>query len=368
MSDAPRSAASASAPGRVNLIGDHTDYNGGFVLPTALPHRTRVRLTRRGDRRVHADSAQRPGALQFELGREVKTGLWLDYVQAVTATLAASGRVIAGFDLSVDSDVPVGSGLSSSAALEVALLRGLRELFSLQFDDHELAALAHRAETGFVGVPVGVMDPLVCSLGDAESALFIDTRSLAIERIPLPPELGLVVIDSGVPHALASGHYRTRRAECDEAAMRLGVPQLRDVASSDPRIERLPGVLPRRVRHVVQENLRVLAAARALAAGDLRALGDLFDQSHRSLRDDFEVSIPEIDLLVRIAQAHDAVFGARLTGGGFGGAVVIATDVRGAARVATDVTAAYAAAVPQRPILVLPRLRGSATPFMNPES
>ncbi|MCY1058191.1 galactokinase [Nannocystis sp. SCPEA4] len=363
----PRQAV-ASAPGRVNLIGDHTDYNGGFVLPTALPQRTQVQLARRDDRRVRAASAQRPGVLDYELGAEARAGSWLDYVQGITAALLADARPITGFDLHIDSTVPVGAGLSSSAALEVALLRGLRDLFSLALDDDAVAALAHRAEAEFVGVPVGIMDQIACSRGDPGIALFIDTRTRIVEPIPLPPDLGLVVIDSGLPHDLASNNYRVRRGECEQAAAALGVEQLRDVAGDDPRIATLPDPLPRRVRHVVGENQRVLDAARALAAGDLARLGRLFDESHRSMRDDFEVSLPEIDLLVALAQADEAMFGARLTGGGFGGAVVAITESARAARVAGDVAAAYHAKTSRRPMIVLPSLRASATRPKDVES
>jgi len=362
------SDASASAPGRVNLIGDHTDYNGGFVLPTALPQRTHVQLARRSDRLVRAASAQRPGVLTYELGAETRIGSWIDYVQGITAALAAEDRALAGFDLYVDSDVPVGSGLSSSAALEVALLRGLRRLLSLTFDDDVLAALAHRAETQFVGAPVGIMDQLACSRGDESTALFIDTRSLVVESIPLPPELGLVVIDSGVPHDHSTGDYRTRRAECERAAALLGVWQLRDLDVGDPRIAALPDPLPRRTRHVLHENQRVLDAVRALSSGDLPALGRLFDESHRSLRDDFEVSVPAIDLLVSLARRHPAVLGARLTGGGFGGAVVILTTRASTSAVALDVVGAYSAISPRGPMVILPWLHPPQNRPMNLES
>lgn len=358
----------ASAPGRVNLIGDHTDYNGGFVLPTALPQRTRVQLKRRADRAVRAASAQRPGVVGYELGAERKTGGWVDYVQGVTAILAAEGRTLGGFELHVDSDVPVGGGLSSSAALEVALLRGLRKLFSLAFDDDVLAALAHRAETEFVGAPVGIMDQLACSRGREGEALFIDTRSLVLESIALPPQLGLVVIDSGVPHDHSTGDYKTRRAECEQAAELLGVWQLRDVEPGDPRIAGLPEPLARRTRHVVHENQRVLDAVRALKAGELPALGRLFDESHRSMRDDFEVSLPAIDLLVALARRHPEVLGARLTGGGFGGAVVILTAQAHTAAVALDVVAAYSAILPREPVVILPWLHAQQNHPMNLES
>lgn len=350
-------ATVASAPGRVNLIGDHTDYNGGFVLPAVLPQRTRVRLARRDDRTVQVASAQFPDIASYTLGSERRQGLWFDYVQGVTSVLIQEGRSLAGFDAYIDSDVPVGSGLSSSAALEVAALRGLRQLFSLDLDDMTLARLAHRAETGFVGAPVGVMDQLICSLGEDGTALFIDTRALAVERLPLPAELGLVVIYSGVDHRLTGGDYGVRRAECEQAAAALGVPQLRDLDPGDPNIARLPDVLQRRVRHVLSENDRVLAAVDAIRRGDVARLGRLFDASHASLRDDYEVSIPEIDRLVELARESGAVYGARLTGGGFGGSVVILADPRQAESVARHVARAYAESVKYTPSIVVPWLR-----------
>lgn len=348
---------SASAPGRVNLIGDHTDYNGGFVLPATLPQRTRMTVARRDDRAVQVASAQYPDIAAYTLGDERKLGKWFDYVQGVTAILAAEGHSLAGFDAFIDSDVPVGSGLSSSAALEVATLRALRELSALEYDDRSLARIAHRAETEFVGAPVGVMDQMICSLGEDGSALLIDTRTLATERLPLPAELGLVVIYSGVDHQLTGGDYGARRAECEQAAAALGVPQLRDLDPDDPAIAELPDVLRRRVRHVLSENSRVLAAVDAIRRGDVKTLGALFDASHASLRDDYEVSIPAIDRLVELARRHGAVHGARLTGGGFGGSVVIVTDPSHAESVARDVARSYAEVVPYTPRIVVPWLR-----------
>jgi galactokinase len=349
--------AVASAPGRVNLIGDHTDYNGGYVLPSVLPQRTRVRMARRDDRTVRVASAQFPDIAAWTLGDERRQGSWYDYIQGITAVLLADGRPLAGFEAYIDSDVPVGSGLSSSAALEVAALRGLRELFALDIDDRTLARLAHRAETEFVGAPVGVMDQLICSLGEDGSALFIDTRTLATERLPLPAELGLVVIYSGVDHDLTAGDYGVRRAECEQAAAALGVPQLRDLDPDDPRIVRLPATLQKRVRHVLSENARVLAAVDALRSGDVRRLGALFDASHASLRDDYEVSIPAIDRLCELARRCGAVYGARLTGGGFGGSVVVLADPREAESVARNVARAYAESVHRAPSIVVPWLR-----------
>jgi len=317
----------ASAPGRVNLIGDHTDYNGGFVLPLAIPQRTRVSLSRREDRTVRAVSTD-PGALggvrEYELGREAPGKGWLDYVQGVTAQCAVAGHVCGGFDLHVESDIPVGSGLSSSAALVVSLLRVLRDAFGHSYDDLRLALIGQSVETDFVGAPVGVMDPMVCSLGDTEHALFIDARALQYSSVSIPAAVELVVISSGIAHRHAAGDYRLRRSECDRAAGLLGVGQLRDLCTTDlPRVAALMPPLDRRARHVLTENERVLATVEAFRAGDLRALRALLYASHASLRDDFEVSTPEIDLLVELGRRDGAIVGARLTGGGFGGSVVM---------------------------------------------
>ena len=317
----------ASAPGRVNLIGEHTDYNDGFVLPAAIPRRTHLELALRPDDRVRVASREVRGApLEYRLGEERRRGRWLDYVQGITHVLADRG--LGGFDLYLRSDVPLGSGLSSSAALEVGLLRALRDAFSLAIDDVALALLAHRAETTFVGAPVGIMDPFACHFADESTALLLDTRSRAIDRVPLPDGLCLAVIDSGVHHQLAAqGGYRTRRGECERTAALLGVQSLRELDQQDgvdDRVAALPDPLARRVKHVITENARVLASVRALRAGELDELGRLFVASHRSMRDDYEVSVPEVDALVEIACAEPGVYGARLTGGGFGGSVVVA--------------------------------------------
>jgi galactokinase len=328
----------ADAPGRVNLIGEHTDYSGGFVLPLAIPQRTRVELARNQiSSQVRAwsanlDTADRKKPEEYRLGEETPGRGWLDYIQGITQVLARQGRKLAGFDLRIESDVPPGSGLSSSAALEVSLLRALREAFSLDLDDVQLALAGQKAENDFVGAPVGVMDQMASSLADASTALFLDTRSLRYQRIPLPAAAELAVIDSGVSHSHSTGEYRVRRRECERAAELLGVPQLRDLDRSDLwRLAALPEPLDRRARHVITENGRVRGAVSAMQEGDLERLGGLINASHESLRDDFEVSVPEVDLLVRLARAEADVYGARMTGGGFGGSVVILTR-QGSAR------------------------------------
>ena len=319
-------AAAAEAPGRVNLIGEHTDYNGGYVLPTTIPQRTFVEAAPGSGSKVRAWSASFPdeAAAEYLLGEEKRRGGWLEYAQAITWAVREAGIDLPGFDARITSDVPLGGGLSSSASLEVAMLRVLRALFDLPFSDLEIAKLAHRAETGFVGAPVGVMDQMACSLGSESSALFLDTRSLATESIPLPASLELGVLDSGIRHSHAGGEYRVRRAECEEAARRLGVASLRELEGSPASAwESLPEPLDRRVRHVVTENRRVLETVKALRGDDAPRIGRLLAESHASLRDDFEVSIPELDMLVDLAGAESAIFGARMTGGGFGGSIVM---------------------------------------------
>ena len=313
----------ADAPGRANLIGEHTDYSGGFVLPVVIPRRTRVELRRRGDDVVQVHSEQLRQTETFRVGTEAPRRGWVDHVQGVTAL--ARPRLLGGFEARIDSDVPLGSGLASSAALEVALLRALRQAFGWELDDVRLALLAQRVEVEFVGAPVGVMDPMASSVGSIREALFIDTQTLRTERVPLPPGLGIAVVHSGISHEHSSGDYRIRRRECEEATRALGVPSLRALTVDDlPRLEGLPPPLDRRARHVVSENARVLDAVEALRSGALERLGALLAASHRSLRDDYQVSVPDLDRLVALAAEAPGVFGARLTGGGFGGAIVVA--------------------------------------------
>jgi len=332
----------------VNLIGEHTDYNGGLVPPIAIPLATTVALTPRSDQRVHLTSdgvSGSPGgaAAEYRLDHERDAGRWTDYAQGCTAMLRDAGHPIRGFDAAVASRVPIWAGLSSSAALEVAILRALREAFDLALDDVALALLAHRAEVDFVGAHVGVMDQMASSLADDASALFLDARSLAWERVPLPADVAIAIVDSGVAHRHAGGGYNARRAECEQAAKLLGVTTLRELGSdARARAAELPPPLDRRVRHVVTENARVLAAVAALRAGDLTGLGAVLRAGHASLRDDYEVSVAEIERLIACADADADVLGARMTGGGFGGAVVLLCRLGHARAAAIRVAAAYA--------------------------
>jgi galactokinase len=348
----------AEAPGRVNLIGEHTDYNGGFVLPTVIPQRTRVELLPRPDANVRVWSAnvdQAHRLQQFTLGRETAARTWIDYVQGVTVALRQRGLHLRGVDMRIESTVPIGSGLSSSAALEVSVVRALRAAFDLRLDDVELAMAGKWAENEFVGAPTGIMDQMVVSLGAAGAALFLDTRSLHFDRVPLPPSVELVVIDSGVRHRIVSGEYAARRSQCEEASRRLGVHELRDVPLEGlAAVEALDEPCRRRARHVVTEDARVLQAVAALRANDPAQVGELFYASHASMRDDFEVSVPQVDALVEIASTEHDVYGARLTGGGFGGSVVILAK-RGCGRAVADrVAERYRAECSETPTILLP--------------
>jgi galactokinase len=324
----------------VNLIGEHPDYNGGAVLPAVIPCRTTVALAPRDDRTMRVHTTFGDAAATYELGAESRRRDCFDYVQGCTWALWDAGVAVPGCDVAIDSTVPAGSGLSSSAALEVALLRALRELVGFPLDDLALAGIAHRAEHGFVGAKVGIMDQMAVSLADETAALFLDTRTLATERVPLPAAAELAVIDSGVRHALVADGYNTRRAECERAAAALGVPALCGLGTDAlDRIAVLPAPLDRRVRLVVTEHDRVGRAVAALKAGDLASVGALFAASHASQCDDYEVSVPAVDRLVALAAAVPQVHGARLTGGGFGGSIVLLVERGRAAAVAADVVA-----------------------------
>jgi len=345
----------ADAPGRVNLIGEHTDYNGGYVLPTAIPQRTRVQLKRRADDRAIVTSTQLGGPVEYRVGGEEPQRAWIDYVQGVTKFLLEAGHQVGGFEAVVDSAVPIGSGLSSSAALEVSVMRALSGAYGLALDPIAVAQIGRRAENEFVGAQTGAMDQMAASLADLGSALFLDTWTMQYELIPIPDGAELAVINSGVAHDHARGDYNTRWRECQDAARALGVAQLRDVPVDDlARVEALPEPLNRRTRHVVTEDARVLEAVEAMRRGDLPNLGQLFFASHASMRDDYEVSVPQIDLIVELARAEPDVFGARLTGGGFGGSAVLLVRKGSAALVAQRVARAYAEQSGQTPTVLVP--------------
>ena len=311
----------ADAPGRVNLIGEHTDYNGGYVLPIATEQRTQVELARGRDDAVRVFSEER-GTAHYRLGEERRTGEWIDYVAGVTHALRGLGYPVSGFDVRVSSEVPLGAGLSSSAALEVAIGRALREMFALDLDDLTLAEIGRRAENDFVGVRSGPMDQLAAAFATLTQALLIDCRTLEFERLAMPDGVKVTTVDSGERHSLADADYNLRRQECERAAALLGVRWLCELEPGDRRIATLPGPLDRRARHVVEENARVRELAAALRAGDVASMGAAMNASHDSQRDLFEVSTPGIDRIVERERARGAL-GARLTGGGFGGSIVV---------------------------------------------
>jgi galactokinase len=329
--------AEATAPGRVNLLGEHTDYNDGFVLPVAIPQRTRVAMRPNGRSHFRLHAAELGDTVEFTL-HEPPADHFATYVYGcLRLAQEAHGAPIAPLDIHVASEVPMGVGLSSSAALEVATLRCLRGLLGLDIDDVRIAQLAQQAEIQDAGVRCGIMDQMASSLADTDRALLLDTRSLERRTVALPVGSAVLVLDSGVARTLAGSGYNQRRAECEQAAKLLGVRSLREIDDVE-RLEGLPDVLHRRARHVVTENERVLQAA---GCKDATVFGALMDASHASLRDDYEVSTPELDLLVDLLQREPGVRGARLTGAGFGGACVALCDVDAVLQVAHAVLARY---------------------------
>ena len=310
-------AVVAQAPGRVNLLGEHTDYNDGYVLPIAIEQQTTVSMRHNDQAEFALHSEMLGSTVRFTLDT-LPAEHFATYVYGCLVEARAAGIDTPPLDIHVQSDVPMGVGLSSSAALEVATLRALRALTAQPLDDIRIAQLAQRAEIRYAGVRCGIMDQMASSLADTKSALFLDTRTLDRRLVPLPPESAVLVLHSGVARTLAGSGYNQRRAECEEAAQRLGVASLRDVDDISVA-DTLPEPLCRRVRHIISENARVLLAA---ACSSAREFGGLMNASHASLRDDYEVSVPELDQLVALLQAHPDVYGARLTGAGFGGACV----------------------------------------------
>jgi galactokinase len=334
-----RDAAVGIAPGRVNLLGEHTDYNDGYVLPIAIPQTTRVTLRRRhDDDRFEVESVQLDRRERFTWD-DPPGAHFASYVYGCLVEARAVGIDVPPLAIRIDSDVPIGVGLSSSAALEVATLRALRELTHQPLDDVRVAQLAQRAEIEHAGVRCGIMDQMAASLAGTGCALLLDTRSLERTLVPLPPGGAVLVLDSGIARTLAASGYNERRAECEAAARQLGMASLRDV-SDLAAAERLREPLRRRVRHVASENARVLQAVACL---DAQAFGRLMNASHASLRDDYEVSVPALDRLVSLLQAHPDVHGARLTGAGFGGACVALCRPDAVHDVARSVLEAYAA-------------------------
>jgi galactokinase len=323
-----------SAPGRVNLIGEHTDYNGGFVLPIAIERRTVALYSPREDDVVNFSSLQAGEyGLSVHLGQTIvpmEMPKWANYCKGVLAALREKGLKLRGANLLMDSDVPLGGGLSSSASLEVATAWALLDVAGLQgvLSDGELAALCQKAENVYAGAPCGIMDQSIAVMGQAGQALLLDCRSGQTRHIPFSdPNLVLLVADTQVKHSIGDGGYPARRKQCHDAAAKLGVAMLRDATMPDLELRHQDGTLTAkefaRARHVVGEIARTLSAVEALGAADYQEFGRLMLASHASLRDDFEVSCEELDAIVDAAGGCDGVFGARMTGGGFGGCAIV---------------------------------------------
>ncbi|KGJ80779.1 galactokinase [Cryobacterium roopkundense] len=323
-----------SAPGRVNLIGEHTDYNDGFVFPFAIDRRTVVALAPRTDRLVRVASSFADEAIELSLDELIPENLhgWSAYPLGVAWALGSFGAdlaVVSGFEVYIDSEVPIGAGLSSSAAIESAVALALNDVWGLGLDRPTLARVGQLAENRAVGAPTGIMDQSASLLGRTDAAVFLDCRTLDAEVIPLgfeAADLDLLIIDTRVSHSHATGGYADRRASCEAGAAALGVESLRDVAEADlgRAAELLDDETFRRVRHIVTENQRVLDTVRTLRERGPAQIGPLLDASHVSMRDDFEISVPQLDLAVETARRAGAI-GARMTGGGFGGAAIALT-------------------------------------------
>ncbi|HEV7890282.1 MAG TPA: galactokinase [Pyrinomonadaceae bacterium] len=357
-----RAARCFRAPGRVNLIGEHTDYNGGFVMPMAIDRSTLVAAAPREDRLVSVYSLNREEEFTFDLDNpgERRRGLWLDYVEGVARALESRGVTLRGADSMLVSDVPEGAGLSSSAALEVSA---------------GLALAGQQAEHTYVGTMCGIMDQFVAAVGREGHALLIDCRTLEASPVPLDTSRVCVAIaDTNVKHELSASEYNVRRAECEEGVRLLrrflpGVEQLRDVSVEDFErfAQELPEVIRRRCRHVVTEDARTLAAAEALRRGDLEEVGRLMRLSHESLRDDYEVSCPELDVLAETAWGIDGVLGSRMTGGGFGGSTVSLVRRERLSEFRGALEASYAARFGRLPTLIVSEPGGGAEEVISDE-
>lgn len=332
------------APGRVNLIGEHTDYNDGFVLPMAIERAVWLAARPRPDRTVRVYSTDYDETADFDLAALDKGGpAWSEYLKGTAWALADAGHDLKGWEGTLGSDVPIGAGLSSSAALELATARTLAAVADLPWDPAVMAKLAQRAENRWVGVNCGIMDQMISAAGREGHAVLIDCRSLATSRVPLPEGTVVVILDTATRRGLVDSAYNERRSHCEAAAAGFGVPALRDVTPEGlaVRIEELDGLTARRARHVVTENARTVAAADAMRAGDAAELGALMDASHVSLRDDFEVSSDALDVMVEIARARPGCLGARMTGAGFGGCAVALVEADAAAGFETAVASEY---------------------------
>jgi galactokinase len=333
----------ARAPGRVNLIGEHTDYNDGFVLPMAIERETRMAAAPRRDARVRLVALDLDRETAFDLPEIQATNdeRWSNYVRGVAAGLVTAGYPVQGCDLLMQGDVPIGAGLSSSAAVEMAAVQALRAIGHFDVAPDVAARVGQRAEHLFVGTQCGLMDQLASALGRPNHALLIDCRDLSYTPVPVPANAAILIADTAVRRHLAGSAYNERRAQCEAAARALGVPALRDATPQMLAEARLDPLIEKRARHVISENERVLATVTALQSGDLPAAGQLMNSSHASLRDLYEVSSRELDQMVELLRAQPGCYGARLTGAGFGGCAVALMDAGAVTGAIPAVAAAY---------------------------
>lgn len=336
------------APGRVNLIGEHTDYNDGFVLPVAINFSTVVAATPRDDQEIHVYAADRKQRDKITLGREIKPltrKRWANYVRGMVKTLLADGAALRGMNLAVGGNVPIGSGLSSSAAFEMAIGYALLSLSNQEIDPVQLALNGQKTENHFVGVNCGIMDQFISALGQENHALLIDCRDLSYRPVPIPTNTAIIIVDSGVKRGLVDSEYNARRAECEAAARYFEVAALRDLdeRTFNTRSHELEPRIQQRARHVITENERTLMAAQILSESNMPALGPLMGMSHQSMQVDFEITVPAIDTLVEIMQSVEGVYGARMTGGGFGGCCVALAPESVAPQVKDAIEARYTA-------------------------
>ena len=357
------------APGRVNLIGEHTDYNDGFVFPSAIDFHTRVAIAARQDQRLVIYSESYKESAEIDLGNGPMSSRkhWSDYVVGVAVMLRNAGYAIPGANILIDSNVPLGAGLSSSAALEVAVGLSLLGTAGLTVDRKQLALLCQRAENEFVGARCGIMDQFVCSQAKPGTVLLLDCRSLDYELLSFDPKFKLVACNTMVKHELASNEYNHRRAECEEGVRRLAkvlpnVRALRDVKLGELEINKneLTDVIYKRCHHVISENERVIQAANCLKHNDISGFGRLMGESHRSLRDDYEVSCLELDVMVEIANNIEGVFGARMTGGGFGGCTINLVRAEKVDSFREEVSSKYLQQIGQRPDIYVSHPAGGA--------
>ena len=348
------------APGRVNLIGEHTDYNDGFVLPCAIGPATMVAVSKRHDNNVEVIAADFGDAgdqfgLELPLQRNIEQP-WADYVRGVISALQNAGYALSGAKIAIAGSLPKGAGLSSSASLEVAVGKAMSALADIDIDNTRLAQIAQRAECDFVGTQCGIMDQLISAQGKAGHALLIDCRSLGLTDVPVPDDVAIMIVHSGVTRGLVDGHYNARRRQCEVAARAMGVPALRDADLDMLAAASLDAVTKMRARHVITENQRTLDSADALAKSDLATLGMLMAQSHASMRDDFEITVPPVDaLVVMLQKAIGTQGGARMTGGGFGGACVAVMPSAMVADVQAAIAAEYRTPEGNAPIIMVER-------------